>query len=130
MRTEILLNEIEQLVLHAEENDTLTYSVLEHARKLVFTTREEMKQVAPTRMFCQICGHLHKIDFWVPDEIWDAAIHPRYKDTHICLNCFMERADERMLPWDKEIKLMPCSMATQNEIQQSMLEPNLLGGSK
>jgi len=30
-----LLNEVEQLILHAEE-DTLTYSVLEHARKLVF----------------------------------------------------------------------------------------------
>lgn len=30
-----LINEIEQLVLHAEE-DSLTYSVLEHARKLVF----------------------------------------------------------------------------------------------
>src|SRR5688572_29521499 len=31
-----LVNEIEQLILHAEE-DSLTYSVLEHARKLVFT---------------------------------------------------------------------------------------------
>lgn len=30
-----LINEIEQLILHAEE-DSLTYSVLEHARKLVF----------------------------------------------------------------------------------------------
>lgn len=30
-----LLNEVEQLILHSEE-DTLDYSVLEHARKLVF----------------------------------------------------------------------------------------------
>lgn len=30
-----LVHEIEQLILHAEE-DSLTYSVLEHARKLVF----------------------------------------------------------------------------------------------
>lgn len=30
-----LLNEVEQLILHAEE-DSLDYSVLEHARKLVF----------------------------------------------------------------------------------------------
>lgn len=30
-----LINEVEQLILHAEE-DTLDYSVLEHARKLVF----------------------------------------------------------------------------------------------
>lgn len=39
MRTESinteLINEIEQLILHAEEG-SLTYSVLEHARKLVF----------------------------------------------------------------------------------------------
>lgn len=30
-----LINEVEQLILHAEE-DTLDYSVLEHARKLIF----------------------------------------------------------------------------------------------
>lgn len=30
-----LIHEIEQLILHAEE-DSLDYSVLEHARKLVF----------------------------------------------------------------------------------------------
>lgn len=30
-----LINEIEQLIMHAEE-DSLDYSVLEHARKLVF----------------------------------------------------------------------------------------------
>lgn len=37
-------------------------------------------QKIPSRMFCQICGHLHKIDFWVPDEIWNEAIHPRWRD--------------------------------------------------
>lgn len=31
----LLVHEIEQLILHAEEG-SLTYSVLEHARKLVF----------------------------------------------------------------------------------------------
>ena len=30
-----LVHEVEQLILHAEE-DTLDYSVLEHARKLIF----------------------------------------------------------------------------------------------
>jgi len=30
-----LINEIEQLILHAEE-DSLDYSILEHARKLIF----------------------------------------------------------------------------------------------
>ena len=77
-----------------------------------------IEQKIPTRMFCQICGHLHKIDFWVPDEIWNEAIHPRWRDSHVCINCFMERADERLLEWDKEIKMWPCSMATQIEIQK------------
>jgi len=31
----LLIHEVEQLILHAEE-DTLDYSVLEHARKLIF----------------------------------------------------------------------------------------------
>jgi len=74
----------------------------------------------PTRMYCQICGHLHKIDFVVPHEIWDACIHPRFKDTHICINCFMERADEQLIKWEADIKLFPCSMATQIEIQNSI----------
>jgi hypothetical protein len=30
----------------------------------------------------------------------------------------MERADERLLPWEKDIKLFPCSMFTQTEIQK------------
>lgn len=73
-------------------------------------------------MFCAICGHIHKIDFWVPDEIWFEAIHPHYNNSLVCLNCFTERADERLLLWDKEIKLFPCSMATQIEIQESVKE--------
>lgn len=81
-------------------------------------------------MFCQICGHVHKIDFAVPNEIWDEAIHPRFKDTHICLNCFIERADEKLLPWDKEIKLFPCSMLTQIEIQTQNKECSTCGASK
>lgn len=71
----------------------------------------------PTRMYCDICGKLHKIDFSVPDEIWDACIHPRYKKAKVCLNCFMERADEQFLEWDKDIRFSPCSAVTQRAIQ-------------
>jgi len=35
----LLVNEVEQLILHAEE-DSLTYSVLEHARKLLFEIKK------------------------------------------------------------------------------------------
>jgi len=81
-------------------------------------------QKIPTRMFCHICGHLHKIDFWVPDEIWNEAIHPKWRDTHVCINCFMERADERLLEWEKDIILIPCSMATQLKVQQGEEVPD------
>lgn len=85
---------------------------------------ELIEQKIPTRMFCQICGHLHKIDFWVPDEIWNEAIHPKWRDTHVCLNCFMERADQRLLEWDEGIVLMPCSMATQLKVQRGEEVPD------
>lgn len=76
----------------------------------------------PTRMYCDICGHLHKIDFAVPNEIWDACIHPSRKLDKICINCFMERADEQMLKWEENIQFFPHSMATQLEIQKQYLE--------
>ena len=78
--------------------------------------------MTPTRMFCAICGHIHKIDFWVPNEIWNEAIHPYYQNSIVCLNCFMARADEKFLPWDKEIQLMPCSFYTQREVQVKLLD--------
>jgi hypothetical protein len=74
---------------------------LHRLRELQLQERNLM--TIPTRMFCQICGHVHKIDFWVPNEIWDEAIHPRWKHGPVCINCFMERADERLLFWDKHI---------------------------
>lgn len=38
-----LLNEVEQLIMHAEDG-TLDYSVLEHARKMVFHFTEQNKE--------------------------------------------------------------------------------------
>ena len=70
-----------------------------------------------TRMYCDICGSLHKIDFAVPDNIWDACMHPRYKKCKVCINCFMERADEQLLKWDECITFTPTSFATQLDIQ-------------
>ncbi len=83
------------------------------------------RQNIPTRMFCAICGHIHKIDFWVPDWVWNDVIHPHYNTSLVCLNCFMERADEKMIEWEKEIQLWPCSQATQIKIQQAAKEAEL-----
>lgn len=75
------------------------------------------ERLVPSRQFCAICGHIHKIDFSVPNEIWAEAIHPYYHNSIVCLNCFMERADEKFLQWEKDIKLWPCSFHTQRQIQ-------------
>jgi hypothetical protein len=71
----------------------------------------------PTRQFCAICGHIHKIDFHVPDHIWKLAIHTNWRNSIVCLNCFMERADEKLLPWDDTIELRPTSFYTRLKLR-------------
>jgi hypothetical protein len=76
-----------------------------------------IKPQIPTRQFCAICGHLHKIDFRVPDSTWKAVIHPSYRNSIVCINCFMERGDEKFIQWEKSLILRPCSFHTQKTIQ-------------
>jgi DNA-binding NtrC family response regulator len=64
------------------------------------------------REMCAICGHVSRVGFWVPDEVWKHAIHPHYHNAIVCLSCFTERADEHMIEWDAKIKLYPVSMVT------------------
>jgi hypothetical protein len=71
----------------------------------------------PIRQWCAMCGQIHKVDFHVPDQIWKEAIHPNFQNSVVCLNCFMSRADEKFLEWDKEIVLRPCSFYTQRQLQ-------------
>lgn len=74
------------------------------------------KQI-PIRQFCDICGHVDRVMFWVPDDMWFEVIPRHHYTSRVCLHCFTERADEKMVKWDKVIKLCPVSMATQVEIQ-------------
>ncbi len=55
-----LVNEIEQLILHAEEG-SLDYSVLEHARKLVFTFSLQNKEVIEGEKLGEM-NHLNEQD--------------------------------------------------------------------
>lgn len=64
------------------------------------------------REICAICGHVSRVGFRVPDEIWKHAIHPFYWTSIVCLACFAERADEHLIEWDKEIQFFPVSFAT------------------
>lgn len=67
----------------------------------------------PHRQICALCHRQVTIDFWVPDKIWFSVVHNHYKNSIHCLNCFIIRADESLIEWDREIKLWPISMARQ-----------------
>lgn len=78
------------------------------------------KPPIPTRMFCDICGQIHKIDYEVPKDIWEEVIRVQFQKARVCLNCFMARADERFIEWEKDIKFFPCSASTQLKIQNEL----------
>jgi hypothetical protein len=67
----------------------------------------------PHREICGLCHRESAISFHVPNDIWEVAVHPHYINTIHCLNCFIERADAQLLPWDKHITFYPTSLHTQ-----------------
>lgn len=77
----------------------------------------EYEKTIPTRQFCDICGHVDRVMFWIPDELWAEVVPSHHQTSRVCLNCFTERADEKMVEWDKVIRLCPVSLFTQLSIQ-------------
>lgn len=76
------------------------------------------KQI-PNRQWCDMCGGLCRIIFWIPDDIWLECIPKHHWTSRVCIECFMERADEKFLPWDKHIKIISLdSFYSQREVQQ------------
>jgi hypothetical protein len=78
------------------------------------------------REICGLCHRVSPIGFWVPNDIWEASVHhSRIQDIH-CLTCFIERADEKLIDWSKDIKFFPFSIrahieeviATENRKQE------------
>ena len=66
----------------------------------------------PTRERCGLCHQISPIGFWVPNDVWRTVVHPHYADSIHCLRCFTDRADEKLVEWDKEIKFYPVSRLT------------------
>lgn len=67
------------------------------------------------REICGICHRAVKVGFYVPDDIWKSVVHPsKINDIH-CLSCFTERADEKLIAWDREIEFYPVSLKTHIE---------------
>ena len=61
----------------------------------------------------EICGLRHRVvavGFHVPDRIWEAVVHKSQRNTIHCLNCFIERADEKLIAWDEHIEFFPVSL--------------------
>ena len=64
----------------------------------------------PTRERCGVCHKVSAVGFHVPDKLWRVAVPDHYRDTVLCVPCFVSFADERMLPWDREIRFYPVSL--------------------
>lgn len=66
----------------------------------------------PTRERCQMCNRISAVGFWVPNEIWKAAVHPHWQESPLCLGCFASQADEKLIHWEREIKFYPVSLVS------------------
>ena len=66
----------------------------------------------PTRERCAACQDISPVSFAVPNEVWGAVVHPQFSNSILCLACFISRADEKLVAWDKVITLLPRSLAT------------------
>lgn len=71
------------------------------------------------RQLCSECDRLTAVAFYVPDEIWRAAIPEDRWQGIFCIACFTRFADRKYLPWDKDIQFFPVSKRTHREMVQS-----------
>lgn len=69
----------------------------------------------PTRERCQMCHRYSPIGFHVPDWLWQLAVHPHWQNSILCLGCFIQGADEKLLRWDRHITFYPVSLASHLE---------------
>ncbi len=65
-----------------------------------------------SREICKICYKVNRVGFHVPDEIWRAVVPGQFGNSVVCLGCFMDLADEKLIPWDKAIVFHPVSLRT------------------
>ena len=73
-------------------------------------------EAVPTRERCGVCHKISPVGFHVPNELWDAVVHPQFNNSILCLNCFISYADEKLARWDTVIKFYPVSLAAHLEV--------------
>ena len=75
----------------------------------------------PHRQICTVCGNECRVDFIVPNDIWELATHFSQRNALICLDCFTKMADARLVQWDRYIKFYPQSLITIIELTEGCL---------
>jgi len=65
-----------------------------------------------TREICKLCYHINVVGFYVPNDIWIAVVPEWVRTGVVCLPCFARLADEKLIPWDRDIDFFPVSLAT------------------
>jgi len=60
-----------------------------------------------TREICRVCWRPSAVGFTVPDRVWEAAVHPEFREKVLCLACFTVLADERLVDWADGIEFWP-----------------------
>jgi hypothetical protein len=77
----------------------------------------------PTRQWCDMCGEICRIIFWVPDDVWLECIPRHHWTSRVCIECFMKRADEKLIQWEKDLKIISMdSLYSQIEVQKNIFQ--------
>lgn len=84
--------------------------------ELMLRSEELAKNPIPTRQLCKRCMKYSGLAFRIPDETWMAVTDDRYQ--HLCLPCFVDMADERLIDWEPGLLIYGESMAHLRERQQ------------
>jgi len=79
------------------------------------TVPEEPMLAVGSRETCKACYHVNPIGFHVPDDVWLAVVPECLQGRVVCVQCFARLADEKLIPWDRDIEFFPVSMATHAE---------------
>ena len=65
-----------------------------------------------TRQICKLCYQINVVGFHVPGDVWAAVVPECAQNGVVCLPCFARLADEKLVPWDRDIEFLPVSLAT------------------
>ncbi len=81
-----------------------------------------MNDQIATRERCAACHKVSSIGFLVLDDVWETVVHPQFVHSILCIQCFVDRADEMLAGWDEDITFYPVSLRRHLSRQQLLSE--------